>query len=85
MVRYNLNNIKEKHDRIMAANRKVHCRIEGAFNIGNKSYLLCGLEHQGLLQGFSPERFMRLDAGKQCRKCLQRLKERQSNEESEVC
>jgi len=68
--------INKKVDKIEQINRKVHCRIPDAMKVNGRAYLLCGLQHQGYLQGFMPESFMKLEAKKQCRKCLQKLRER---------
>lgn len=53
---------------------RVHCSM--GFKCGENTYLLCGIKHQGRLQGFSAESFLKFERNLQCSKCLARIKKR---------
>lgn len=76
MVTYNHNRINKLTESIMAKNRKVHCR-QGEFVVNGKSFLLCGIRHQGPIQGFPPTSFLDLDPKDQCQKCRVALENRE--------
>jgi hypothetical protein len=70
-------NLHQRVDRIMnKLKNRVHCA--SGISMGGRAYLLCGVRHQGMLQAFSVNSFLKLDRTKQCTKCLRKLENRTS-------